>query len=271
MPILSQEDPSMLVGPTKDTRRLKAAKSQKRLRLFVFSAQDKDGLARQRDTFSSYLKNHQLLRTAAAQTEDSRLRDLASTLGAKRSRLAWKTFVAASSTDELLRSLEDKISEMPAVRSTGKPRVGFIFTGQGAQWAKMGIELLQYRVFRESTERADIYTRTALGCTWSAMEEMCRDEASSNINLPAYRQPLCAKLQIALVDLLESWNVVPSVIAGHSSGEITGAYCLGAMTREDALKAAYFRGVLSSQMKFFPPPLFGSMLAVGASEEEAQS
>ena len=261
----------MLIGPTKDARKLEAAKSQKRLRLFTFSAQDKDGLARQRDNFSSYLQDHRLLLTAGAQTEDLYLRDLAFTLSDKRSRLAWKSSVAASSTDELVRSLENKISDIPAFRSTGEPRVGFIFTGQGAQWAQMGMELFQYRVFRESIERADEYLRSALGCTWSAAEEICRDEATSNINLPAYSQPLCTVLQIALVDLLESWNVVPSVIAGHSSGEIAGAYCLGALIKEDALKIAYFRGLLSSQMKTFSPSLYGSMLAVGASEEEAQS
>lgn len=237
----------------------------------MISAQDKDGLTRQRQTFANYLQDHQQALVTDIQTEDFHLRDLAFTLSERRSQLAWKTFVTASSTGELLRSLEDKATEIPAFRATSEPRVGFIFTGQGAQWARMGIELFQYRVFRESIESASVYLRKALGCTWSAVEEISRDEASSNINLPAYSQPLCTILQIALVDLLESWNIVPSVTAGHSSGEIAGAYCLGALTKEDALKASYFRGLLSSQMKSFSPPLHGSMLAVGASEEDAQN
>ncbi len=134
----------------------------------------------------------------------------------------------------------------------------------------MGAELNQYPIFRESVEASDEYLRSELKCKWSAMEEMLREEDQSNINLPAYSQPICTILQIALVDLLESWNIVPSAITGHSSGEIAGAYCLGALTKEDALKAAYFRGLLSSQMKTISPSVHGSMMAVGASESEAE-
>ena len=134
----------------------------------------------------------------------------------------------------------------------------------------MGAELNQYPIFRESVEASDEYLRSTLKCKWSAMEEMLREEGQSNINLPAYSQPICTILQIALVDLLDSWNIVPCAITGHSSGEIAGAYCLGALSREDALKAAYYRGFLSSQMKTISPSVHGSMMAVGASESEAE-
>jgi acyl transferase domain-containing protein len=78
-------------------------------------------------------------------------------------------------------------------------------------------ELSQYRVFRESLETADEYLRSSLRCTWSAAEELRREAARSKLDLPAYSQPLCTILQIALVDLLESWNIVPSVMAGSIS------------------------------------------------------
>ena len=239
----------------------------KKLRLFVLSAQDKEGLKRQGLNFATHLKG---LRPDAKWTEDILLRDLAFTLSQKRTRLAWRMCLVAPSIGSLTSAFEEQDSNMIARRPSKEPRIGFIFTGQGAQWPRMGMELLQYQVFRESIEDADEYLRQTLGCKWSALEELARDDASSNINLPAYSQPLCTILQIALVDLLESWNIIPSVMAGHSSGEIAGAYCLGALTKEDAWKAAYFRGLLSSQMKHFSPPLRGAMLAVGASEDEAQ-
>ena len=167
-------------------------------------------------------------------------------------------------------NLENKSLDVPSFRPSSEPRIGFVFTGQGAQWARMGAELNQYPIFRQSVEASDEYLRNDLKCRWSAMEEMLREEAQSNINLPAYSQPICTILQIALVDLLESWNIVPSSITGHSSGEIAGAYCLGALSKEDALKAAYYRGLLSSQMKTISPSVHGSMMAVGASESEAE-
>ena len=247
--------------------KLKLSQSQKKLRLFVLSAQDQDGLNRQKKALSTYLRNR-----LAGPTPPSAefLRDLAFTLGHRRSRLAWKTYLTASSPEELLSNLENKSLDVPSFRPSSEPRIGFVFTGQGAQWARMGAELNQYPIFRESVEASDEYLRSDLKCKWSAVEEMLREEDKSNINLPAYSQPICTILQIALVDLLESWNIVPSAITGHSSGEIAGAYCLGALSKEDALKAAYYRGLLSSQMKTISPSVHGSMMAVGASESEAE-
>ena len=89
--------------------------------------------------------------------------------------------------------------------------------------------------------------------------------------MSSYSQPICTALQIAIVDLLESWNITPSAIVGHSSGEIAGAYCLGALSKEDALVAAFYRGSLSESIKTRAPGLEGGMLAVGTSEPEIQT
>ena len=258
---------NQITNPSMKAFKLKLSQSQQKFRLFVLSAQDQDGLSRQKDSLSKYIRK--CLAGAAPQSDDF-LRDLAFTLGHRRSRLAWKTYLIGSSPDELLSSLENKSLDVPSFRPSSEPRIGFIFTGQGAQWARMGAELNQYPIFRESVKASDEYLRSAMKCKWSAIEEMLREDDQSNINLPAYSQPLCTILQIALVDLLESWNIVPSAITGHSSGEIAGAYCLGALTKEDALKAAYYRGLLSSQMKTISPSVHGSMMAVGASESEAE-
>ena len=50
-----------------------------------------------------------------------------------------------------------------------------------------------------------------------------KGESESKISDPEYSQPLCAILQIALVELLASFGVVPCSIVGHSSGEIAAA------------------------------------------------
>ena len=89
--------------------------------------------------------------------------------------------------------------------------------------------------------------------------------------MPSYSQPICTALQIAIVDLLESWNITPSAIVGHSSGEIAGAYCLGALSKEDALVAAFYRGSLSESIKARASGLEGGMLAAGTSKAEIQT
>ncbi|KAK4032634.1 polyketide synthase dehydratase-domain-containing protein, partial [Parachaetomium inaequale] len=89
----------------------------------------------------------------------------------------------------------------------------------------------------------------------------------SRINQAEISQPVCTALQIALVELYASWNILPTRVVGHSSGEIAAAYATGALTLEPAMRVAYFRGLLSSKLKTLG--YNGSMLAVGMSEADA--
>jgi acyl transferase domain-containing protein len=54
--------------------------------------------------------------------------------------------------------------------------------------------------------------------------ELEKSASDTNVNNPAYGQPLCTALQAALIDLLDSWGVIPTAVVGHSSGEIAAAY-----------------------------------------------
>jgi len=77
--------------------------------------------------------------------------------------------------------------------------------------------------------------------------------------MPEISQPLCTALQIALIELLASWELYPTRVIGHSSGEIAAAYCAGKISRESAWKVAYLRGRLSSNQQ----STNGKMMAVG--------
>ena len=238
----------------------------KRDRIFLISSQDQDGLKRQKESLAGFLEGR-----VPSPNEDALLCDLSFTLSEKRSHLEWRTYKIASSIDGLASGLRDEAPELPAVRRSLSPRIGFVFTGQGSQWARMGADLLQYAVFHESMEQADLHLRQHLNSGWFIVEELFRDVAESKIDMPSYCQPICTALQIALIDLLESWNIKPSAIVGHSSGEIAGAYCLGALSKEDALVAAFYRGLFSESIKAQAPGLEGAMLAVGASESEVRT
>lgn len=56
----------------------------------------------------------------------------------------------------------------PSVRAGREQKAIFAFTGQGAQYKKMGIELLHWSAFRESLERFDASLKQ-LGCDWSVL------------------------------------------------------------------------------------------------------
>ena len=247
-----------------------------RPRLFVWSAQDKGGLKRIEQPLAKYIdakaagfQNHSPYEEN--KTEEF-MAKLAYTLGERRSRLQWKTYAIASSLEELTTSLTAKDDEkhMPVVKSSRNPRLGFVFTGQGAQWPRMGVELMVYKVFRNSLEAADKYLQEDCGCAWSVLEELQKNKTVSPINQALYSHGLTCILQIALVDLLRSWNVLPTAVVGHSGGEIAASYASGGLTKEDAWKVAYYRGFVASKMKLKAPNVDGAMMAVGLSSEVAE-
>lgn len=234
-------------------------------RLFLFSAQDKEGLKRTKQALANHLLNKMGDESLNSQTY---LADLSFTLS-RRATLQWRTSITASSIQQLWENLQND-ENASITRARGRPRIGFVFTGQGAQWPKMGIELMVYPVFRESIQAADEYLRAACSCSWSVEGELMKDKSSSRLHLAEFSQTLCTVLQIAIVDLLRTWKIAPVAVAGHSSGEIAAAYCLGALTREDAWRAAHYRGVVSTALKNIAPDISGSMIAVGRSPEQAQ-
>ncbi|KAL2816713.1 beta-ketoacyl synthase [Aspergillus granulosus] len=136
----------------------------------------------------------------------------------------WRTFALAQHATPGKDVVE---SWSTPVRFIAGPTVGLVFTGQGAQWQTMGRELLaRYPVYQQSISEASAYLRT-LGVEWDLLEVLQADKGIYPIDEPEFTQPLYTAIQIILLDLLESFNLSPNVIVGHSSGEIGAAYCYG--------------------------------------------
>lgn len=152
-------------------------------------------------------------------------------------------------------------------------QLGFVFTGQGAQWHAMGRELYGqhgYAVYKSALERADRCLHK-LGAQWSLIEELtARDAQTSQVSEAHISQPACTAVQLCLVDLLHSWGIRPSAVTGHSSGEIAAAYAAGFITFEAAVAIAYHRGRMIPMLKANFPTLQGGMIAVGGSKEDFQ-
>lgn len=240
-------------------------------KIFLFSANEQEGISRVLASLAEHLQKKQTDgEDGTSIVDDTYLSSLATTLSELRSRLAWRLAVTADSATSLVAALTDPTTSTGAVRP-GKattPAAAFIFTGQGAQWFAMGRELLAYDVFRASVAEADGFIAGALGGGFSVLEELTqRDKDTTRIDQPLYSQTLCTVLQVALVDLLASWNLAPKRVIGHSSGEIGAAYAAGALDRESAWKVAYYRGVVSA--KPAADNVRGAMMAIGCTADEA--
>ncbi|KAJ5728671.1 uncharacterized protein N7483_003179 [Penicillium malachiteum] len=228
-------------------------------KLFLISANDKESLNTRIRDFGIYFEQRPEV------FERSLFGNFAHTLGSKLSHLTYRVALSATSLDEL----SIRLAQLKATptRVLGAPTISFVFTGQGAQWAQMGLPLMdEYNVFAESMERADKYLRH-LGADFSLIEVLRKDSTNSEINSPHLSQPACTALQIALTDLLRSWGVKPSSVIGHSSGEIGAAYAAGIYDLEAAMALSYRRGQMTQLLKGSFPLLQGSMIAVGASPE----
>lgn len=226
--------------------------------LLVWSSHEQSGISRMATSLQSYLKD----RNISPMQEPTLLRRLAYTLSSRRSKLSWSSFAVASTIDEAVKAL---CTPNKPMRPAQDLSALFVFTGQGAQWFGMGRELRAYRTYNNSLIEATAYLKS-LGCEWDLLEELEASESESRVNEPQISQPACTAVQVALVDLLREWGILPSITVGHSSGEIGAAYAKGAISRQSAWKIAYHRGRLSAGLS-----TVGAMLAVALSEQDAQT
>lgn len=116
---------------------------------FVFSAMSETSLVAQLQAYSDHLKTNSEINAS----------DLAWTLQSRRSHFPTKVAFSASTTESLTAKIDVSLASVRqnsgasiGVRTRSKPltatpRLLGIFTGQGAQWAKMGAQLIRSSEF----------------------------------------------------------------------------------------------------------------------------
>lgn len=99
------------------------------------------------------------------------------------------------------------------------------------------------------------------------------DKLRDNVHIhsPEFSQPLCTAIQIALVQLLETFAIFPDVVIGHSSGEVAAAYTVGALSLRSACEAAFHRGRLAGRIAATSMLQPGAMMSVNLAETEAEA
>lgn len=236
---IDSNEPRRLLAPRR-------AALRKRPFLLPFSAHDKATLKRNIDAHGSVVDKYNLL-------------DLSYTLANRRSKLQSKAFTVASHI-----SVNDMFSNVASsftfAEKKSVHKVGFVFTGQGAQWARMGAELIEYSPrFLKSIRVLDLALEELPdGPEWSIEDALLEPAESSRVNEAEFSQPLCTAIQVAVVQLLEYWGIRPVVTVGHSSGEIAAAYAAGLISAREAITVAYYRGKVTRDVK-----TNGAMMAVG--------
>lgn len=145
-----------------------------------------------------------------------------------------------------------------------RPRIAFLFTGQGSQYWGMGRDLFESDVaFRRTMLDCSERLAPLLGCSLADLL-VGEQDSTQVLTQTRFTQPALFAFQVSLASMLRAWGVEPDGVLGHSVGEFAAAVAAGVMSLEDGLVLMEARGRL---MQALPK---GAMSAVQAAPDDLQ-
>ncbi|MBP7964638.1 MAG: SDR family NAD(P)-dependent oxidoreductase [Caldilineaceae bacterium] len=242
--------------------------------LLTLSAKTTDALQALAGVFADHL-----------QTTDQPLADICHTSHSGRTHHPQRLAVVADSAGQMHEALTAYATgqQAPGLVSgaalRSRPKVAFLFTGQGAQYVEMGRGLYESEpIFRQALDRCDELLRQQTGESLLAVlfpPAEAGPAASTNglggpdperINQTGYTQPALFALEYALAQLWQAWGITPDFVLGHSVGEYAAACVAGVFSLEEGLRLIGTRGRLMQAL-----PQNGAMVAVMADEDRVQT
>ena len=156
-----------------------------------------------------------------------------------------------------LKALEaNQVAFWKAIRAQGifrghgpAPKVAFLYTGQGSQYANMLQPLCAAEpIVGETFREADRIMTPLLGKPLTefifvdAKDESAVAKAEEDLRQTEITQPAVLAIDIGITRLLAAYGIRPDMTMGHSLGEYGALVASGSLTFEDALGAVSARG-----------------------------
>lgn len=164
-----------------------------------------------------------------------------------RETLEHRLVLDAAHRTEALARLDDFLSGRKSLgqstgagRLTQRPKVAFLFPGQGAQYVGMGRRLFETQpTFRRTILRAAELLdfrleRPLLSILYP--DAPLEDLARASLQHTRILQPTLYTIEVALAELWRSWGVQPDIVIGHSLGEYSAACVAGVFSFEEGLE-----------------------------------
>ncbi|MCY4587225.1 MAG: SDR family NAD(P)-dependent oxidoreductase [Bryobacterales bacterium] len=180
--------------------------------------------------------------------EKALLADMAWTAGVGRSHFGHRAGLVFQDAESLREGLCELAAADAGPVSQPPSKVAFVYTGQGSHWVGMGESLYHNEpVVRAVLDRCDAMLRQDRGI--SLLDVMFgRPGSGADLSDQAWTQPAVFALECALTALWSSLGIRPSVVLGHSFGEIAAAQAAGVFSLEEGLRFAAARGALTAKL-----------------------
>lgn len=260
--LILQEAPKTQPDSIKSDLNTQTTAESGRLHLLTLSAKTEEAL---HDLLGQYEKH-------LAANPSLRLEDLCFTANGGRAHFEHRLAILTDSTADLAQKVQTRQAGKKNSRTfqgqileTRKPKIAFLFTGQGSQYVGMGRELYQTNAtFRQTFDYcAEVLRAYLKDSILDVLHPAQEADNSSPVHEKAYAQPALFALEYALAQVWKSWGIEPDFVMGHSMGEYAAACVAGLFSLDDGLKLIAERTRL---MNALPPT--GQMVSVRASQEQ---
>ncbi|UDF30711.1 UNVERIFIED_ORG: SDR family NAD(P)-dependent oxidoreductase [Roseateles sp. XES5] len=147
---------------------------------------------------------------------------------------------------DIIAAIDDQLAgravSVAAVGETpvGEPRVAFLFAGNGAQWAGMGVDALRANAdFRRHFTAISALFEDQIGEKLTTL--LTAEDLADRLSDTRVAQPLLFSIQVALAQCLIGAGIRPAAVLGHSIGEVAAAHIAGALSLVDAVAVVAVR------------------------------
>ncbi|WP_327095841.1 type I polyketide synthase [Nocardia vinacea] len=226
---------------------------------WVVSARSAEGVRAQAARLGEWLLRH----------PEPDVADVAYSLLATRAQMEWRGSVVGRDREELLAGLAaladptaPAVTIEPTTERAEQRRVAFVFPGQGSQWEGMAQGLLDSGgAFAESI--AECEAALAPYVDWSLTAVLRREADVPPLDRVDVVQPVLFAVMVSLARLWRAHGVEPSVVIGHSQGEVAAAVTIGALSVQDGARIIALRSRAGAEVLADK----GGMAAVGLSAD----
>lgn len=128
-----------------------------------------------------------------------------------------------------------------------KPKVGFLFPGQGSQKLNMARMLIErYPWAKELAQKAWEFIPSGKEIVYRSVEKALNQEEKKSwekeLSQTEIAQPTISLASMIWAKHLQKLGIQPDITAGHSLGELTALHLAGAYSEETLLQLAVLRG-----------------------------